>query len=247
VANTLLVDTLSAPLSGATTAKVEFSSGPGHLTIDPLPDGEPALASGTLEYFEQQGRPTRSVGSTNGQAILTLRAGKGGARQSWFRLPWAACGGAYAWQLHLNPAIVSDITAHTDGGNVTLNLAGLAVSRLAADSGGGNLDVVLPDHAANLDVVATTGGGNVTVAIGRGATGANTVNATSGAGNVVVRVPSGMAAKVHAASGLGKVTVDPWISQIDRTTYQSPDYDGAVNTVEITVHSGAGNVSVTAT
>jgi hypothetical protein len=245
VSNNLLIDTLSEPLNGATTAKVDINSGTGNLTIDPLPAGEPVLARGTLQYFEKQGLPAQSVGSENGQVDLTLSAGKGSTRQSWFRLPWAACGGAYAWQIHLNPVVASDITVHTDGGNVKLNLTGMAVTHLKADSGGGNMDVALPDHAANLSAAATTGGGNVSVAIGHGATGSNAVVATSGAGNVVVRVPSGMAARVHASSGFGKVIVDTRFSQIDGDTYQSPAYDSAVDTVEITAHSGAGNISVT--
>jgi predicted membrane protein len=61
---------------------------------------------------------------------------------------------------------------------------------------------------------------------------------------VVVRVPSGLAAKVHATSGLGKVIVDSRFNKIDGNTYQSPDYDSAANKVEITANSGAGNVSV---
>jgi hypothetical protein len=52
---------------------------------------------------------------------------------------------------------------------------------------------------------------------------------------------------VHAASGLGKVTVAPRFTEIDRGAYQSPDYDDAVDRVEITARSGAGNVSVTTT
>lgn len=38
--------------------------------------------------------------------------------------------------------------------------------------------------------------------------------------------------------------VDPRFSKIDDKTYQSPDYDGATNMVEITVNSGAGSVEV---
>ena len=83
------------------------------------------------------------------------------------------------------------------------------------------MDVVLPDNAANLSVTAKTG-----------------------AGKVVVRVPSGIAAKIHATSGLGKVIVDSRFSKIDDNTYQSPNYDSAANKVEITVNSGAGDVSV---
>ena len=164
----------------------------------------------------------------------------------WFRLPWQACLGANEWQIHINPAVPSDITAHTGGGNVNLNLAGMAVTHLAADTGGGNIDVVLPDHAANLAVTARTGGGNVSVDIGDAITGCNTVEATSGAGNVVVRVPSDVPARVHATSGLGKVVVEPRFSRVDVRTYQTPDYDGAIDKVDITLKSGAGNVTVNA-
>jgi len=38
--------------------------------------------------------------------------------------------------------------------------------------------------------------------------------------------------------------MDSRFNKIDSNTYQSPDYDGAANKVEITVNSGAGNVEV---
>jgi hypothetical protein len=243
MAKNVLTHNLSEPLNGTKTATVEINTDSGNLTIDQLTGGEHVLASGTLQYFEKQGLPTRTLSSSNGQATLTLRGG--GTERSWFRLPWAACKGAYEWQIHLNPTVSSDITAHSGGGNVKLNLAGMAVTHLSADTGGGNMDVVLPDNAANLSVTAKTGGGNVSVELGSGTSGSNTINATSGAGNVVVCVPSGIAAKVYASSGLGKVIVDSRFSQTDNNTYQSPDYDRAANKVEIMAHSGAGNVSVT--
>jgi hypothetical protein len=169
----------------------------------------------------------------------------GHTRRPRFRLPWAACIGAYEWQIHLNPAVCSDIGAHSGGGNVKLDLTGMALSRVSADTGGGNVYVVLPDKASDLAVAAKTGGGNVIVEIGSAIKGNNTVDAKSGAGNVVVRVPSGVAAELHAKSGLGKVIVDPCFEKTDGDTYRSPDYEGATDRVEITLNSGAGNVSVT--
>ena len=240
--NKLLTHNLLEPLHGATTAKIDIDSDAGHLTIDRLAGGEGVLASGTLQYFEKQGLPARIANASNGQATLTLKGG--GARQPWFRFPWAACGGAYEWQVHLDPAVSSEIIAHSGGGNVRLNLAGLTVSRLLADSGGGNLDVVLPDNGTDLSATAKTGAGNVTVEIGNGITGNNALYVTSGAGNVVLRIPAGLAARIHATSGLGKVTVDPRFSKTDKNTYQSPDYDRAENRVEISAQTGAGNVSV---
>jgi len=242
MANKVLTHNLSEPLNGATTAKVEINTGDGNLTIDRLADGEQVLASGTLQYLDNQGLPSRSVNTSDGHATFTLK-GSGIGRPG-FRFPWAACNGATEWHIHLNPSVPSDITAHSGGGNVKLNLAGMAVARVSADTGGGNMDVVLPDNAANLSVMAKTGGGNVTVEIGNGIAGSNTINANSGAGNVVIRLPSGLAARIRATSGLGKVIMDSRFSKINGNTYQSLDYDGAANKVEITLNSGAGNVSV---
>ena len=242
MAKNVLTDKLSEPLAGATTAKVHVDVAEGNLTIDKLSDGEQLLADGTLQYLENQGLPTRSLDVSNGQAILTLKAR--GAGRPWFRFPWSACNAATDWQIHLNPTVQSDITAHSGGGNVKLNLAGMTLTCLAVDTGGGNLDVVLPDRAEDLSVDARTGGGNVTVQIGCGTTGSNTVNAHTGAGNVDVQIPSGFSALIHAGSGLGKVIVDPQFSQIDKHTYQSSDFDRAANKVELTLDSGAGTVSV---
>ena len=100
-AGNVLTHNLSEPLDGATTAKVDINTGDGNLTIDRLTGGEQVLASGTLQYLENQGLPTRSVNTSNGQATLTLKASGGG--QPWFRFPWAACNGATEWQIHLNP------------------------------------------------------------------------------------------------------------------------------------------------
>jgi hypothetical protein len=177
--NNLLTDNLLEPVGGATAATVDIHSGSGNLTIDQLAGDQPVLASGTLEYSERQGPPTKSLSADPGHVTLTLRGRSAG--RPWFRFPWDACNGATEWHIHLNPTVSSDITAHTGGGNVKLSLACLAVTRLAADTGGGNMEVVLPDHAANLSVAAKTGGGNVTVAIGSDSAGSNTVTAASGA------------------------------------------------------------------
>ena len=219
MAKNVLTANFSESLNDATTAVVDIHVGDGNLTIDRLTGGEQVLANGTLQYFENQGKPTRTLVSSEDQVTFALKGGSVG--QPWFRLPWAACNGATEWQIHLNPMVSSDITAHSDGGNVKLNLAGMAVTHLSADTGGGNIDVVLPENSADLSVAVK-----------------------SGAGNVTVQVPSGIEAKIHATSGLGKVMMDSRFNKLDGETYQSPDYDGATNKIEITAKTGAGNVSI---
>jgi hypothetical protein len=217
--NDVLIDNLAEPLNGVTVAEVNINAGDGNVTIDRLTGGEPLLISGALQYVEKRGRPTRTLVARNDRAIFTLRGGTAGQR--WFRMPWAACNGATEWNIHLNPTVSSDITAHSDGGNIKLDLVGMVITRVSADTGGGNMDVVLPENVADLSATAQTG-----------------------AGNVVVRIPSGVAARIHATTGLGKVTVDPQFSKTADNTYQSSDFDSAVDRVEITANSGAGNVSV---
>ena len=83
------------------------------------------------------------------------------------------------------------------------------------------MEIILPDPAAALSVTAK-----------------------SGAGNVVVQIPGGIAARIHATTGLGKLMVSPRFLKIEKDCYQSPDYDTADKKIEMNISSGAGNVVV---
>lgn len=239
--SSVLTQDFLEPLNGVKTTKVEIDPGDGNLTIDELIRSEQELASGTLQYLENRDLPTHTVDTTNSPAILTLKASGG---QPWIRLPWAACNSATDWQIHLNPRVISELTAHTDGGNINLNLTGMIITYLKADTGGGNIEALLPDQVANLNTTVETGGGNIILSLGNSFTGRSAVRASSGAGDVTVRLPDDIAARIHASSGMGKIIIDSRFSKVDDTTYQSPDYESAINKVEITVESGAGNVTI---
>jgi hypothetical protein len=238
----VLTEVLAEPANSAASAVLDLDTGDGNLGIDRLTGGEQLLVGGTLQYLEAQGPPSRTLTAFLDQATLALKAGDGG--RTGIRLPWAACNGATEWLIHLNPAVAYDITAHSNGGNVKLNLAGTTLTRVAADTGGGNVDVILPEGAADLDVAAKTGAGNATVEIGSETTGHNTVEASSGAGDVLVSVPDGLAARIQVNGGLGGGTIDAQFTKIDDHTYQSSGYDAAADRVEIMVHNGVGSVSV---
>ena len=220
MAKKVLTHTFTEPLCGASTMEVTIDPGDGNLIIDSLAGSETALASGTLEYLENKGLPTRSVDTSKSQATLSLKASGG---QPWLRLPWSACNGATEWHIHLNPSVTYDLKAHSDGGNIQLDLDEMTLSHVAAETGGGNIDLALPGKARTLDVTAK-----------------------SGAGNVSVHLPGDVAARIRATTGLGKVIVDARFAKTGKDTFQSPDYDQAAKKVEITISSGAGNVSVSA-
>ncbi len=238
----VLTYSLSEVLNGATRAKIDINAGTGNLAVDKLASGEPLLASGTLQYIEGQEPPLRSVETSDGQLNLMLKANK--VKLSAFRLPWQACVGAFDWSILISSLVSCGVAAHSDGGNLKLNLAGMHLTDLSADTGGGNIDVALPDKVENLNVIAKTGGGNVSLDVGRDATGKNTIDTKSGGGNVVVYLPDGIVAHIHATTGLGKVVVDSRFRKLDKNTYQSNGYETATDKVEITASSGAGNVSI---
>jgi hypothetical protein len=217
--NELLTYVLAEPLPEARIAKVEIKADDGNLMIDQLTNGEPVLASGSLQYFEKQGPPSRTLEVKDGQVNLTIRGSR--AQRPWFHLPWSACNGAHEWQIHLNPAISMDLLTHSGGGNIKLDLAGTTITSLSAVTGGGNIDVILPDILTNLDVDVNTGAGNATV-----------------------QLPGGVEARIHASSGLGKVIIDPRFKKIAEKTYQSDGYEESAQKVAIEATSGVGNVTI---
>lgn len=242
MAKKVLTYDLSELLGGAKTAKADINTGSGNLTIGKLSGGGQFLVKGTLEYPEKQDLPTKTLDLADGRATLSIKAS--GGKRPWFHFPWSACNGATEWQIYLNPKVSSDIVAYSGGGTIKLNLAGMIVTSVTAKTGGGNVGVVLPDKAANLNVSAKTGGGSVVVEVGKGTTGSNSINADSGAGNVEVSLPKEIAARIHSSTGMGKVIVDSDFGKTDDNEYQSSDYDSAANKIDIVAKSGAGNVSI---
>ena len=242
MATQALTQAFTEQLNTQNDVMADIHAGDGNLQVDGTASPE-ALASGELQYPEKMGAPTRSVTSVNGKTSLTLKAGTGGG-QRWLRLPWAACNGATTWQVHLNPTLPTDLFARSNGGNIHLNLAAMQITRVKIENGGGNVGVILPESAANLEVTASTGGGNVTVSVGGDTNGTNMVRAESGAGNVSVTIPAGIAVRVYATSGMGKVLMPSRINKVGDHVYESTGYDNAVNRVDMTLKSGAGNVSV---
>jgi hypothetical protein len=242
MAKEIINQIFSTPRDGIKTANIDIDVNTGNLILGNLPTGSPLLASGTLQYLEGQDEPAVSVVAVKGHADLSLRANN--AKPQWSLLPWKACLGATSWTVNIDPEVHTDIRAHSGGGNLQLNLDGTAVKNVFADTGGGNVDLSLPAEVKNLQVSARSGGGNVTVRIGRNTAGHSIVEVGSGAGNVTTNIPDEIPARIHAASGLGKVIIDPRFEKIGEKEYQSPDFENAESRIELTIQSGAGNVEV---
>lgn len=218
--NNLMTDDFVEPLNGEKSVTVEIHAGDGNLIIDSQVSDAQTLAKGTMQYFDNMGKPVRTIASKEDRVTLSLKGSETG--QKWFRLPWAACNGATEWKIHLNPAAIVDLKAHSNGGNVNIDMAGMAISKVQVDTGGGNIDLVLPEKAGDLEIDARTG-----------------------AGNVSVNIPGNGPARIHATIGLGKTIIDPRFSLVEKNVFQSSDFDSSENKVELILNSGAGNIIVT--
>lgn len=219
MAKNVLTYDLAQPLKGMTSAEIIIDPGDGNLTVDGATRDEQELVFGKLEYLEKNGEPIWSVISSDNLPACSIKAARKG--QPWLHLPWAACNGATTWQLHLNRRIPTSVIAHSDGGNIKLDLSGMPVAHVSAETGGGNVEVILPEPAALLKV-----------------------EAKSGAGNVTVQIPRDVAARIQASTGLGKLIMTNRFYKIDNGSYQSPDYDEAEKRIEMVISSGAGNVVI---
>jgi hypothetical protein len=219
MSNKVLTHNLSEAIGNVAAADVDITPGDGNLVVDGHSGNEKELAGGTLQYLEKNGPPAWSVDTGSMPARFKIKsAGKG---QHWLHLPWAACNGATNWHIHLNRRVISSVNAQSNGGNITLSLGGMPLTRVTAFTGGGNIELTIPDPGTTLSITAK-----------------------SGAGNVIVHVPGNTAARIKATTGLGKLILGPRFLKTGRDSYQSLDYDTADRKIDMDLSSGAGNVAV---
>ena len=72
-----------------------------------------------------------------------------------------------------------------------------------------------------------------------------TAEIDGGVGNITLRVPDGVEARINIDSGLGQVNVDNRFSRQGDNNYVTSGYDGAAERLDITLKAGVGSVEVT--
>jgi hypothetical protein len=109
----------------------------------------------------------------------------------------------------------------TGASETRLDLDDLQISELRLKTGASSTNVNLPAQA-----------------------GFTRVMVESGAASVDIRIPQGVAARIRSRGGLSSLSLDR--SRFPRTgdTYQSADYDTALNKVDIDVQMGVGSVTI---
>ena len=143
--------------------------------------------------------------------------------QGWdVAMPWNwGRGTTLDWTFNLNNEISLTLELETGVGDSRLDLADLQVTDLKLKTGASATDVTLPANAGHTRVAYS-----------------------GGAASVIIRVPSGVAARIKTSGGLSETKVDR--SRFPRMgdVYQSEDYDTALNKADIKVEIGVGSVDV---
>lgn len=128
------------------------------------------------------------------------------------------------WHFQLTQAIPVAIKLDAGASSLDLDLTDVRLTSLGIDAGASSLKINLPASA-----------------------GHSLVDIETGAASIDLHVPSGVGARIRFDQGASSISVDeqrfPAVASM-RNLFQSADFDGAPNKVEINLAGGANSVSV---
>lgn len=207
-------ETASIPLDGARSAEIHLHHGAGRLVIG-SGAGPMDLVSGSFG-----GGMGTHTSRDDDRVKLTLRV-----RDSGFPvviLPWFwGPQHNFNWDLHLSDEIPISLKLKTGAGDARLDLTDLQVESLRVDTGASQTEIHLPDGMA------------LTKAIVK-----------AGVAAVNIYVPEDVGARIKVSGGIMDAKINRTRFPKAGGFYQSPDYETAVNKVEIRVDMGVGSVTV---
>jgi len=187
----------------------------GTLNLGALVDSA-NFAEGRIEYGRFSQGVKRTAGSTAGRLNYALTA-----QTEPFSFWWPGEGGGERWNIDLTPRIPLDIEVGAGVGDLNLNLNQLTVTRLDVGSGIGDTTIDFPIAAGR------------TTAVVQGAIG-----------DVVVRIPDGVGAKVTLSKLLASVDVRNSRFVRADDAYVTTNYDTAPNRLDVEVKVVIGNIVI---
>ena len=192
--------------------------------LEGAPDAEVMVTFGAGRLAIGPAAAGMLVDGTYEGGVKVEKAGPGRVRLSppapanlrWDRAP-------YAWRVGLTTEIPIRLRVESGAADGELDLSGLRVAELRLRTGASETRVTLPQAA-----------------------GFTRVDAEGGAAAIRFRVPDGVAARIRSAMALGSSEVDT--ARFPRNAagdgWESPDFAGAANRVEIEFRGGMGALSV---
>ncbi|MEA2008002.1 MAG: DUF5668 domain-containing protein [Chloroflexota bacterium] len=128
---------------------------------------------------------------------------------------------ALNWDFGLSKEIPLELVFETGAGEAHLDLTNLLVTDFSLQTGASSNTVLMPANA-----------------------GYTRAKIDAGAAAVTVHIPPGVAARIHTDSGLAAINIDQNRFPRQGKVYQSPDYETAINKIELDIDTGVSSVSV---
>lgn len=124
------------------------------------------------------------------------------------------------WEVALNTGIPITLNLNLGANRSVIDLSEVKLTALDLDTGASDTKLNLPP------------------------TGRYQVDLDVGAANLEVVIPEGLSARIKSSVGLGDINIDQARFPKNGRVYQSPDFDSAQNTVDMTIDAGAASIRI---
>ena len=216
-AEALAVHPVSQELGGAKRVKVDLHLGVGDLRLSALSDSS-HLLEGYLNYPKRWGAAPHvsyRVSGGEGQLVIESRSKPGWA------IPFTGHSSGESWRLQLSREVPLSIELDAGASSSVVDLSHLQLESLRVKAGVGRLEVLFPAEGDRMEA-----------------------QVEGGVGELVLRIPRSVAARIRIEGGLGTRQIDGRFARLDDHTYESPGYATAASRLEIVVEGGVGSLSV---
>jgi len=129
--------------------------------------------------------------------------------------------GSLDWSVGISPRLPLFLDLETGASEARIDLKDLLVRELILKTGASSTEITLPASPGELQA-----------------------KIYGGAASLRVNVPSGLAARIRFVGGLASMSVDRNRFSKVGNLYQSPDYDTAINKVDLFIENSVGSIDV---
>jgi hypothetical protein len=202
-------------LQDADRGRVTLRFGAGELVIGALVDS-PSFASGKIEYARYSRQAEQDFRVRDGTAEFSLQAG---SQPIPFWRPGDGAG--ERWNIEFTPRIPLEMAVSRGVGGVNLDLTRLKVTELDVGGGVGETIVTFPAAA-----------------------GSTRASVKAAIGDITVKIPDGVGAKIHVSKLLASVDVMNQRFVRSGDEYVSTNYDTAENKLDVEINLVIGDIII---
>jgi len=240
--------TFVVPLAGAESARVKVGFSIGKAFVQATEAGSANLFEAHLKHvgeieFSEEGDATKSITlKQQEKPELSAAPFQRGLRA-------LASREELEWNVSLATGVPLSLDINGGVGPTHMDLTGLTLRKVDADTGVGTLTLVLPEQSEAIDVDVDGGVGQTKIFIPNNAN--VTMDIDAGVGATEITVPPNAALQIKASGGLGSVSVPKSVQRMDKPEFmemggvwQSPGFDLAERKIIITYDGGVGQLTV---